>query len=84
MYYVFCFRINAVNDSRASRDTSEVKKKWQDISNLTKKKEAERIKHRRVTGGGPAMNEDIKPWEQLVEICTAFIHSTQSVLKLLY
>ncbi|XP_022305017.2 uncharacterized protein LOC111112026 [Crassostrea virginica] len=59
-------RINAVNDSRASRDTSEVKKKWQDISSLTKKKEAERIKHRRVTGGGPAMNEDIKPWEQLI------------------
>ncbi|XP_061186207.1 uncharacterized protein LOC133194220 [Saccostrea echinata] len=60
-------RVNAVNDSRANRDTAEVKKKWQDLSSLTKKKEAERIKHRRVTGGGPAMSDhDVKPWEQLI------------------
>ncbi|XP_062586730.1 uncharacterized protein LOC134248338 isoform X2 [Saccostrea cucullata] len=36
------------------------------LKQFDEKKEAERIKHRKVTGGGPAMSDDVKPWEQLI------------------
>lgn len=53
--------------SKCDRDVAEVKKKWQDLSSQTKKKEAMRIRHRQATGGGPAIEDDLKSWETLVE-----------------
>lgn len=60
-------RVNAVNTTNFTRDVSEVKKKWQDLSSAVKKKEAERRRYRGMTGGGPALPcDDMKSWEQLV------------------
>jgi hypothetical protein len=42
-----------------------VKKKWQDVQSLTKKREDERLKIKRQTGGGPPP-ADIKEWERKV------------------
>ncbi|XP_078331336.1 uncharacterized protein LOC144625123 [Crassostrea virginica] len=59
-------RVNAVSEVRACRDITEVKKKWQDLSSITKKKEAERRRYQGMTGGGPALGDGVKPWEQLI------------------
>lgn len=59
-------RVNSVNISEITRDVVDCKKKWQDISSATKKKEAARLKEVRGTGGGPAPVEDIKTWERLI------------------
>eukprot|EP00105_Crassostrea_gigas_P030612 XP_011453000.1 PREDICTED: uncharacterized protein LOC105346201 [Crassostrea gigas] len=59
-------RVNSVNISEITRDVVDCKKKWQDISSATKKKEAARLKEMRGTGGGPAPVEDIKTWERLI------------------
>lgn len=58
-------RVNSVNISEITRDVVDCKKKWQDISSATKKKEAARLKEMRGTGGGPAPVEDIKPGKEL-------------------
>ena len=55
-----------MNTTGCVRDSSDCKKKWQDISSLTKKKEAFRRRAANGTGGGPAPVQEIKPWEQLV------------------
>ncbi|XP_056002673.1 uncharacterized protein LOC130049268 [Ostrea edulis] len=59
-------RVNTANVSKCDRDVAEVKKKWQDFSSQTKKKEAMRIRHRQATGGGPAIEDDLKSWETLI------------------
>ncbi|XP_048729283.2 t-SNARE domain-containing protein 1-like [Ostrea edulis] len=59
-------RVNAANVSKCDRDVAEVKKKWQDLSNQTKKKEAMRIRHRKATGGSPAIEDDLKSWKTLI------------------
>ncbi|XP_021376675.1 uncharacterized protein LOC110465288 [Mizuhopecten yessoensis] len=59
-------RVNAANSTETNRDVGDVKKKWQDISSLTKRKEAQRIRERQATGGGPYMEDDAKPWEKIV------------------
>lgn len=65
-----CFRVNAANSTGTSRDVGEVKKKWQDVSSQTKKKEAQRIRERQATGGGPSTEDDAKPWEKVVSNVT--------------
>ena len=56
-------RVNAVNTTNFTRDVSEVKKKWQDLSSAVKKKEAERRRYRGMTGGGLALPcDDMKSW----------------------
>lgn len=47
------------------RTVEEVKKKWADMVSLTKKKESERRKAIRQTGGGPAIEVFFKEWEKL-------------------
>uniref|UniRef100_K1PSF6 Myb/SANT-like DNA-binding domain-containing protein n=1 Tax=Magallana gigas TaxID=29159 RepID=K1PSF6_MAGGI len=60
----FSNRINAV--AMVNRTTEEMKKKWADMQSLTKKKEAERRRSMKQTGGGPAPNFMFKNWENLV------------------
>lgn len=67
LYHFHLIRVNNANVSKCDRDVAEVKKKWQDLSSQTKKKEAMRIRHRQATGGGPAIEDDLKSWETLVE-----------------
>ncbi|XP_021341239.1 uncharacterized protein LOC110442115 [Mizuhopecten yessoensis] len=59
-------RVNAANSTETNRDVGDVKKKWQDISSLTKRKEAQRIRERQATGGGPSMEDDAKPWDKFI------------------
>jgi hypothetical protein len=47
---------------------ADVKKKWQDIQSVAKRREAERLKTVRGTGGGPAPVDETKPWERVVSI----------------
>lgn len=55
--------VNSANCSNIRRDVRDVKKKQQDLSGQTKKREAER---RRVggTGGGPSTEDALKSMEQ--------------------
>ncbi|XP_062590294.1 uncharacterized protein LOC134251883 isoform X1 [Saccostrea cucullata] len=55
--------INAIGG--CGRTLKEVKKKWQDIQSSTKKREVERLKTQRQTGGGPPPT-DIKDWEKKI------------------
>ncbi|XP_052692160.1 myb-related transcription factor, partner of profilin-like [Crassostrea angulata] len=57
-------QVNAV--AMVNRTTEEMKKKWADMQSLTKKKEAERRRSMKQTGGGPAPNFMFKNWENLV------------------
>jgi hypothetical protein len=54
------------------RETSEVKKKWLDVSSTTKKKEASRLRGQRMTGGGTGPTDDLKSWEKVVSITSLF------------
>lgn len=56
--------VNSANCSNISRDVSDVKKKWQDLSSQTKKREAERRRRVGGTGGGPSIEDNLKSWEQ--------------------
>jgi hypothetical protein len=59
-------RVNAANSSTVSRDVADVKKKWHDLASITKKKEADRRRELRMTGGGPGSSiADLKSWEQM-------------------
>lgn len=58
--------VNSANCSNISRDVSDVKKKWQDLSSQTKKREAERRRRVGGTGGGPSIEDDLKSWEQKI------------------
>ena len=49
------------------RTSKDVKKKWQDVQSLTKKKEVARLKSARMTGGGPAPPA-LNGWETKVRI----------------
>ena len=66
LLFHFFFSVNAVNPSEVQRTVIDVKKKWQDLQSITKKKEAARVKAVRETGGGPAPQDNSKPWEQVV------------------
>lgn len=52
------------NCSDISRDVSDVKKKWRDLSSQTKKREEERKGRVNGTGGGPSIEDDLNSWEQ--------------------
>ncbi|XP_041378040.1 nuclear apoptosis-inducing factor 1-like [Gigantopelta aegis] len=54
-------KINAV--STAGRSVEEVKKKWHDSLSIVKKKESNRLKSMRETGGGPPLEVIFKQWE---------------------
>ncbi|XP_061192419.1 t-SNARE domain-containing protein 1-like [Saccostrea echinata] len=56
--------VNAV--SYVNRSVEEIKKKWADIQSLTKKKESERRRLMKETGGGPHSDIHFKSWEKLV------------------
>lgn len=56
-----------------NRTTEEMKKKWADMQSLTKKKEAERRRSMKQTGGGPAPNFMFKNWENLVNTYKKFL-----------
>lgn len=56
--------VNSANCSDISRDVSDVKKKWQDLSSQTKKREEERKGRVNGTGGGPSIEDDLNSWEQ--------------------
>lgn len=43
-----------------------MKKKWQDLSSQTKKREAERRRRVNGTGGGPSIEDDLNSWEQKI------------------
>lgn len=43
-----------------------MKKKWQDLSSQTKKREAERRRRVGGTGGGPSIEDDLNSWEQKI------------------
>ena len=60
--------MNAVNSTECSREMADVKKKWQDIQSVAKRREAVRLKTVRGTGGGPAPVGETKPWERVVSI----------------
>ncbi|XP_056009439.1 uncharacterized protein LOC125680059 [Ostrea edulis] len=60
------FHLNSINAVGGSgRTLKEVKKKWQDVQSSTKKKEVDRLKIQRQTGGGPPPT-DIKEWERKI------------------
>ena len=59
--------MNAVS-STCERTIDECKKRWNDAKASVKKKEAERIRHRKATGGGPSSEESFKSWELDVRI----------------
>lgn len=50
---------------KCKRTIEEVKKKWQDAQSSIKKKEGERLKSSRLTGGGPAPDISFKPLEKV-------------------
>ncbi|XP_021355582.1 myb-related transcription factor, partner of profilin-like [Mizuhopecten yessoensis] len=59
--------VNQVNSiTMVNRTGEEIKKKWGDMQSLTKKKESERRRSMKVTGGGPAIDMFYKSWENLV------------------
>lgn len=60
--------MNAVNTTECIREMSDVKQKWQDVRSVAKRREAERIRTGRDTGGGPAPVDEAKPWERVVSI----------------
>ncbi|XP_061169432.1 uncharacterized protein LOC133178742 [Saccostrea echinata] len=49
-----------------NRTNEEIKKKWVDMQSLTKKKESERRRSIKMTGGGPALDVYSKAWENVV------------------
>ncbi|CAC5400459.1 unnamed protein product [Mytilus coruscus] len=57
-------RVNSVNPSAIQRQVADIKKKWQDIQSLAKKKEAARLQAVRRTGGGPPPEDTLKSWEK--------------------
>ncbi|CAC5376995.1 unnamed protein product [Mytilus coruscus] len=59
-------RVNSVNPSAIKRQVADIKKKWQDIQSLAKKKEAARLKAVRRTGGGPPPEDTLKSWKKNV------------------
>ncbi|CAC5385074.1 unnamed protein product [Mytilus coruscus] len=59
-------RVNSVNPSAIKRQVADIKKKWQDIQSLAKKKEAARLQAVRRTGGGPPPEDTLKSWEKIV------------------
>ncbi|XP_062617399.1 myb-related transcription factor, partner of profilin-like [Saccostrea cucullata] len=56
--------VNSV--AMVKRTVDEKKKKWADMQSLTKKKEGERRRSMKMTGGGPGPNLIFKCWENLV------------------
>ncbi|CAC5420440.1 unnamed protein product [Mytilus coruscus] len=56
--------VNSVNPSAIQRQVADIKKKWQDIQSLAKKKEAARLQAVRRTGGGPPPEDTLKSWEK--------------------
>ena len=73
------YRVNSVNPSATKRDEKDVKKKWQDIQSVAKKKEAARIRSLTATGGGPAQDENLKTWEQHVSNSRAFYTARNTI-----
>lgn len=65
-YLYFYCRVNA--ESFINRTVEKVKKKWADMQSLTKKKESERRRAMKLTGGGPPSGIYFKEWENLVNI----------------
>ncbi|CAC5406289.1 unnamed protein product [Mytilus coruscus] len=59
-------RINAENPSAVSRGVADVKKKWQDLQSIVKKKEAARRRSLNATGGGPSPEGTTKSWEKAI------------------
>ncbi|CAC5383492.1 unnamed protein product [Mytilus coruscus] len=59
-------RINAENPSAVSRGVADVKKKWQDLQSIVKKKEAARRRSLNATGGGPSPEDTTKSWEKAI------------------
>ncbi|XP_052075487.1 uncharacterized protein LOC127712938 [Mytilus californianus] len=59
-------RINAANPSAVSRGVADVKKKWQDLQSIGKKKEAARRRSLNATGGGPSPEDTTKSWEKAI------------------
>lgn len=51
-----------------NRSVDEIKKKWADVSSITKKKESERRKKMKETGGGPLPDIYFKSWQKQVNI----------------
>lgn len=45
---------------------ADIKKKWQDIQSLAKKKESARLQVVKKTGGGPPPDDTLKSWEKNV------------------
>ncbi|XP_061174228.1 uncharacterized protein LOC133183285 isoform X2 [Saccostrea echinata] len=45
---------------------TDIKKKWQDLQSFVKKKESQRRKSVRQTGGGPMQISSLKPWEEKI------------------
>ncbi|VDI33278.1 Hypothetical predicted protein [Mytilus galloprovincialis] len=54
--------VNSVNPSAIKRDVADIKKKWQDIQRLAKKKESARLQVVNKTGGGPPPEDTLKSW----------------------
>lgn len=65
MYYTnhSIYRVNSV--SVCGRTLVQVKKKWQDVQSMAKKKEVARLQKHRKMGGGPYAG-DLKEWEKVV------------------
>ncbi|XP_062599043.1 uncharacterized protein LOC134260505 [Saccostrea cucullata] len=63
--YVYKYRVNAVS-LQCRREVGDIKKKWQDLQSVVKKKESQRRKSIRQTGGGPMELGAFKPWEEKV------------------
>ncbi|XP_063417487.1 uncharacterized protein LOC134700020 isoform X1 [Mytilus trossulus] len=60
----YCLNVNSVNPSAIKRDVADIKKKWQDIQSLAKKKESARLQVVKKTGGGPPPDDTLKSWEK--------------------
>ncbi|XP_062620631.1 nuclear apoptosis-inducing factor 1-like, partial [Saccostrea cucullata] len=56
-------KVNAVS-LQCRREVGDVRKKWQDLQSAVKKKESQRRKSMRQTGGGPMELGAFKPWEE--------------------
>ncbi|XP_056001535.1 uncharacterized protein LOC125656724 [Ostrea edulis] len=64
LWKVITDEVNA--ESFINRTVEKVKKKWADMQSLTKKKESERRRAMKLTGGGPPSGIYFKEWENLV------------------
>ncbi|XP_062595366.1 uncharacterized protein LOC134256669, partial [Saccostrea cucullata] len=56
-------RINSASVTCCEREVDEIKKKWKDARTSVKKKEAQRKRQTKKTGGGPAPEVCFKAWE---------------------